>query len=147
MLSFLTYPTPLIWSRVEGKELMLPAQRISYTQPFLLELSLPSSKDSCHLPGVLPKENPDAVYPPLKNDGWNTTFLLGRPIFRGELLVSGNPDPQNLPRKNQFRRDLRRTVCVWQQQSPVQPVICWKTQWNLGTLLGGGFKHIFSRES
>ena len=22
-------------------------------------------------------------------DGWNTTFLLGRPIFRGELLVSG----------------------------------------------------------
>jgi len=25
----------------------------------------------------------------LKIDGWNTTFLLGRPIFRGELLVSG----------------------------------------------------------
>ena len=25
----------------------------------------------------------------LKMDGWNTTFLLGRPIFRGELLVSG----------------------------------------------------------
>ena len=24
----------------------------------------------------------------LKMDGWNTTFLLGRPIFRGELLVS-----------------------------------------------------------
>ena len=22
-------------------------------------------------------------------DAWNTTFLLGRPIFRGELLVSG----------------------------------------------------------
>ena len=22
-------------------------------------------------------------------DGWNTTFLLGRPIFRGEPLVSG----------------------------------------------------------
>ena len=22
-------------------------------------------------------------------DGWNTTFLLGSPIFRGELLVSG----------------------------------------------------------
>ena len=22
-------------------------------------------------------------------DGWNTTFLFGRPIFRGELLVSG----------------------------------------------------------
>ncbi len=26
---------------------------------------------------------------PLKMDGWNTTFLLGRPIFRGEPLVSG----------------------------------------------------------
>ena len=23
-------------------------------------------------------------------DGWNTTFLLGRPIFRGQLLVSGS---------------------------------------------------------
>ena len=26
---------------------------------------------------------------PLEMDGWNTTFLLGNPIFRGELLVSG----------------------------------------------------------
>ena len=26
---------------------------------------------------------------PMKMDGWNTTFLLGKPIFRGELLVSG----------------------------------------------------------
>ena len=26
-------------------------------------------------------------------DGWNTTFLLGRPIFRGELLVSGRVRP------------------------------------------------------
>ena len=26
---------------------------------------------------------------PLKMDGWNTTFPLGRPIFRGEPLVSG----------------------------------------------------------
>ena len=26
----------------------------------------------------------------LKNDGWKTTFLLGRPIFRGKLLVSGS---------------------------------------------------------
>ena len=25
----------------------------------------------------------------LKMDGWNTTFLLGRPIFRGKPLVSG----------------------------------------------------------
>ena len=25
-------------------------------------------------------------------DGWNTTFLLGRPIFRGELLISGRVD-------------------------------------------------------
>ena len=26
---------------------------------------------------------------PLKNDSWNITFLLGRPIFRGKLLVLG----------------------------------------------------------
>ena len=26
----------------------------------------------------------------LKMDGWNTCFLLGRPIFRCELLVSGS---------------------------------------------------------
>ncbi len=26
---------------------------------------------------------------PLKMAGWKTTLLLGRPIFRGELLVSG----------------------------------------------------------
>ena len=25
----------------------------------------------------------------LEMDGWNTSFLLGWPIFRGELLVSG----------------------------------------------------------
>ncbi len=32
---------------------------------------------------------PETNSSPLKMDGWNTTFLLGRPIFRGELLVSG----------------------------------------------------------
>ena len=34
---------------------------------------------------TLPKTNSS----PLQMDGWNTTFLLGRPIFRGEPLVSG----------------------------------------------------------
>ena len=29
------------------------------------------------------------TFSPLKMDGWNTTFLLGRPIFRCELLVFG----------------------------------------------------------
>ena len=29
-------------------------------------------------------------------DGWNTTFLLGRPIFRCELLVSGRVHPRRL---------------------------------------------------
>ena len=28
----------------------------------------------------------------LKMDGWKTSFLLGRPIFRCELLVSGRVD-------------------------------------------------------
>ena len=30
----------------------------------------------------------------LKMDGWNTSFLLGWPIFRGELLVSGSVNHQ-----------------------------------------------------
>ena len=36
---------------------------------------------------------------PLKMDGWKMNFLLGRPIFRGELLVLGRvliSDPVNL---------------------------------------------------
>ena len=27
---------------------------------------------------------------PLKNDGWKTTFLLGRPIFRGNVELPGS---------------------------------------------------------
>ena len=27
---------------------------------------------------------------PLKIDGWNTSFLLEWPVFRGELLISGD---------------------------------------------------------
>ena len=34
--------------------------------------------------GTLPETN---IAP--ENGGWNTSFLLGRPTFRGELLVSG----------------------------------------------------------
>ena len=36
--------------------------------------------------GTLPETNSS----PLKMDGWNTSFLLGNPIFRGELLVLGS---------------------------------------------------------
>ena len=32
---------------------------------------------------------PETNSSPLKMDGWNTSFLLGWPIFRGELLVLG----------------------------------------------------------
>ena len=32
-------------------------------------------------------------------DGWNTTFLSGRPIFRGKLFVSGRVEPQGGPQK------------------------------------------------
>ena len=35
---------------------------------------------------TLPETNSSA----LKIDGWKSTFLSGRPIFRGELLVSGS---------------------------------------------------------
>ena len=40
---------------------------------------------------TLPKTNSS----PLKMDGWNTTFLLGWPIFRGELLVSERVNTHN----------------------------------------------------
>ncbi len=33
----------------------------------------------------------------LKMDGWNTSFLLGWPIFRGELLISGSVLSLSLP--------------------------------------------------
>ena len=36
---------------------------------------------------------PETNSSPLKMDGWNTSFLLGGPIFRGELLVSGSVSP------------------------------------------------------
>ena len=37
-------------------------------------------------------------------DGWNTTFILGWPVFRGELLVPGRViwiTPQQKPNKKQ----------------------------------------------
>ena len=39
-----------------------------------------------HVPSTLPETNSSH----LKMDGWNTSFLLGWPTFRGELLVSGS---------------------------------------------------------
>ena len=42
-----------------------------------------------HPQGFLILPSLKLTFLPLKMDGWNTTFLLGRPIFRGELLVSG----------------------------------------------------------
>ena len=38
---------------------------------------------------------PEANSSPLKMDGWNTILLLGWPIFRCELLVSGRVDTVN----------------------------------------------------
>ncbi len=42
-------------------------------------------------------------------DGWNTNFLLGRPIFRGEPLVSGSVTPFP-PWKNQVEAAVRATL-------------------------------------
>ena len=39
---------------------------------------------------------PETNSSPLKMDGWNTTFLLGWSIFRGEPLVSGRVDDHQL---------------------------------------------------
>ena len=55
----------------------------------------------------------------LKMDGLKTSFLLGRPVFRCELLVSGrvprlkNPKPQDAPN----------------HQAPFVDFTCWKNQW------------------
>ena len=52
--------------------------------------------------GTLPETNSS----PLKMDGWKMNFLLGRPIFRCDLLVSGRvlpkvvEKPQNSPSCN-----------------------------------------------
>ena len=36
------------------------------------------------------------TFSPLKIDGWKMNFLLGSPIFRGELLVLGRVHPRKL---------------------------------------------------
>ena len=50
------------------------------------------SQSEIRLRNALRNTLPETNSSPLKMDGWNTTFLLGRPIFRGELLVSGRVD-------------------------------------------------------
>ena len=54
-----------------------------------------SNKVDANVWDTLPQTNSS----PLKMDGWNTTFLLGRPIFRGEPLVSGRVIFQGFPLK------------------------------------------------
>ena len=62
---------------VEGKS---PIGR--YQPPSFLKLK--------HLRIVFSKNTlPETNSSHLKMDGWNTSFLLGRPILRRELLVSG----------------------------------------------------------
>ena len=57
-------------------------------------------KNSCH-PNRSPKTFmatltlPETNELPLKMDGWNTTFLLGRPIFRCNSSVSGRVGPRD----------------------------------------------------
>ncbi len=43
---------------------------------------------------VLDDTLPETNSSHLEMDGWNTTFLLGYPIFRGELLVLGSVLPE-----------------------------------------------------
>ena len=46
-----------------------------------------SAKNSGVMQWYPPWNLPETNSSPLKMDGWDTTFLLGRPIFRGKLLV------------------------------------------------------------
>ena len=45
-------------------------------------------------------------------DTWNTTFLLGRPIFRGELLVSGRVAPEE--KKSVESSSSQAGIASWQ---------------------------------
>ena len=50
---------------------------------------------------------------PLEMDGWETTFLLDKPFFRGELLVSGSVPHQhfNYSIAEQQKQHLRPNRC------------------------------------
>ena len=65
---------------------------------------------------------------PLKMDGWNTTFLLGRPIFRGELLVSGRVDS--------FKTCFNKRISGFQASPSLAEVP--DLRWRSGPLLGNG---------
>ncbi len=71
--------------------LLILGERILFDQVCLFGLKAALKKDeglSSRVPGgTLPETDSS----PVKMDGWNTSLsFLGRPIFRGELLVSGS---------------------------------------------------------
>ena len=52
-----------------------------------------------HLARMIAITLPETNSSHLKMDGWNTSFLLGWPIFRGEMLVSGRVTATCFPGK------------------------------------------------
>ena len=66
----------------------------------------------------------------LKINGWKMNVLLGRPIFRGELLVSRGSSVSESCRQNSPARSWRRISSSHQ---------CQRSEANLKTHGGGGF--------
>ena len=71
--------------RVVGLATLLVLQPAQTLNVWCIYLHLPPKVSTVNV-GTLPETNSSH----LKMDGWNTGFLLGRPIFRGELLVLGS---------------------------------------------------------
>jgi len=78
---------PYLSSKGVGRRGANPITR--ETTEVLLERELLIYGFKFYIPSLKP------TYLPKKMDHWNTTFLLGRPIFRGELLVSGSVSFEN----------------------------------------------------
>ena len=53
-------------------------------------------------------------------DGWNTTFLLGWPIFRCELLVSGRVNPREMGALHSHYKNMPKSRVKWSQQMVVE---------------------------
>ena len=61
---------------------------------------------------------------PLKMDGWNTSFLLGWPTFRGELLVSGRVIGQLQISESEVKQPPRSTnIPRWTIKTPLDHVM------------------------
>ena len=81
---------------------------------------------------------PEANSLPLKMDGWNTTFLLGRPIFRGyvsfrrvynRLSTSAGATPEGFPPKKTNIH--QKFAPITPESVPEKNVLAWNGGWTM----------------